>query len=63
MNAKEIIKKLEKAGFYRKSQKGSHIKMTNNEAIVTVPFHGAKDVPIGTVKSIEKSTGIKLLKD
>ena len=61
MNAKEIIKKLEKAGFYKKSQKGSHIKMTNNEKNVTVPHHGAKDLKIGTVKSIEKQSGVDLL--
>ncbi|MDY0365611.1 MAG: type II toxin-antitoxin system HicA family toxin [Arcobacter butzleri] len=61
MNAKEILKKLIEAGFYQKSQNGSHIKMTNGEKTTIVPNHGKKDIKIGTVKSIEKYTGVKLL--
>lgn len=62
MNAKEIIKKLLEAGYYKKSQSGSHVKMTNGEKTTVVPDHGKKDIKIGTVKSIEKHTGVKLLK-
>ncbi|MFA6760265.1 MAG: type II toxin-antitoxin system HicA family toxin [Sulfuricurvum sp.] len=62
MNAKEIIKKLEDAGYYKKSQRGSHIKMTNGDKTTIVPDHGKKDIKIGTVKSIEKLTGVSLLK-
>ncbi len=62
MNAKEIIKKLQEAGYYKKSQSGSHIKMTNGEKTTIVPQHGKKDIKIGTVKSIEKLTGVNLLK-
>ena len=62
MNAKEILKRLIEAGYYKKSQSGSHIKMTNGTKITIVPNHGKKDIKIGTVKSIEKHTGIKLLK-
>lgn len=61
MNAKEILKKLMEAGFYQKSQNGSHIKMTNDTITTIVPNHGKKDVKLGTVKSIEKHTGVKLL--
>ncbi|MDP2893369.1 MAG: type II toxin-antitoxin system HicA family toxin [Sulfurimonas sp.] len=62
MNAKEIIKKLLEAGYYKKSQSGSHVKMTDGEKTTVVPDHGKKDIKIGTVKSIEKHTGVKLLK-
>lgn len=62
MNAKEIIKKLQEAGYYKKSQSGSHIKMTNGEKTTIVPQHGKNDIKIGTVKSIEKLTGVNLLK-
>ena len=62
MNAKEILKLLEQAGFYKKSQNGSHVKMTNGTKITIVPDHGKKDLKIGTVKSIENHTGVKLLK-
>jgi len=62
MNAKEILRLLVEAGFYKKSQSGSHVKMTNGEKTTIVPEHGKKDISIGTVKSIEKHTGVKLLK-
>ncbi len=61
MNAKEIIKILKENGFFEVRQKGSHIVMRKNEKTTVVPMHGKKDVKIGTVKSIEKSTGVKLI--
>jgi len=36
--------------------------MTNGIKITIVADHGKKDIKIGTVKSIEKHTGVKLLK-
>lgn len=60
MNAKEVLKILYGHGFSQVSQKGSHLKLSKNEKRVIVPIHGAKDIPIGTVKSIEKQSGVKL---
>ena len=60
MNAKEIIKILKENGFIKKSQKGSHEKYIKDDKTVIVPIHGKKDVPIGTIKSIEIQSGIKL---
>ncbi len=60
MNAKEIIKILNENGFIKKSQKGSHEKYIKDDKTVIVPIHGKKDVPIGTIKSIEIQSGIKL---
>lgn len=60
MDAKEVLKILKENGFEKVSQKGSHLKLTNGERITIVPLHGAKDIPLGTLKSIEKQSGVKL---
>ena len=61
MNAKEIIKLLQQSGFKQMRQKGSHVRLSNGNKFTTVAIHGKTDVPIGTVKKIEKDTGVKLL--
>jgi predicted RNA binding protein YcfA (HicA-like mRNA interferase family) len=61
MNSRMIIKKLQKDGWYEVDQSGSHIqfKHPSKKGRVTVP-HPKKDIPIGTLKSIECQAGIKL---
>ncbi|MDR0779606.1 MAG: type II toxin-antitoxin system HicA family toxin [Pseudomonadales bacterium] len=39
---------------------GSHHILSNGQRKVTVPVHGASDVKIGTLKSIETQAGVKL---
>jgi predicted RNA binding protein YcfA (HicA-like mRNA interferase family) len=60
LTAKEIIKILLKYGFEEVSQAGSHIKFFNSETrkMVIVPFHQGKELPIGTLKAIEKQSGL-----
>ena len=41
-------------------KEGSHLKLSKDEKKVIVPVHGTKDIPIGTLKSIEKQSGVKL---
>ena len=56
MTAKQIEKLIKKKGWYFVRQNGSH-KMYKHEAItgiVVIPFHGKKDIPKGTLKSIHK---------
>jgi predicted RNA binding protein YcfA (HicA-like mRNA interferase family) len=60
MNGKEVIKRLQRHGFRVERISGSHHLLTNGERKVTVPVHGASDVKIGTLKSIEKQSGVKL---
>lgn len=60
MDAKQVLKILKANGFDKKSQKGSHIKLIKGDKIVIVPEHGKKDIPLGTLKNIEKSSGVKL---
>jgi predicted RNA binding protein YcfA (HicA-like mRNA interferase family) len=60
MNSRSIIKILEKDGWYKADQSGSHIQFrhSSKKGRVTVP-HPKKDIPIGTLKSIERQSGIK----
>jgi predicted RNA binding protein YcfA (HicA-like mRNA interferase family) len=60
MNGKEVIKRLQRHGFRVERISGSHHLLTNGERKVTVPVHGASDIKIGTLKSIEKQSGVKL---
>ena len=60
MNAKDILRILKQNGFMQISQRGSHIKLTKDDKLTIVANHGKKDIPIGTVKQIEKDTGVKL---
>jgi predicted RNA binding protein YcfA (HicA-like mRNA interferase family) len=60
LDAKEILKRLKAEGWEVLRQRGSHIQMGKGDKRTTVPNHGKEDVKIGTLKSIEKETGIKL---
>ncbi len=62
MTGKEIIKRLIAEGFKQVRVEGSHhhLKKANNPNVITVPVHGKKDVKMGTLKSIEKKSGVKL---
>jgi predicted RNA binding protein YcfA (HicA-like mRNA interferase family) len=60
MNSREVIKILEANGWYEVNQAGSHKQFKHAEILgrVTVP-HPKRDIPIGTLKSIEKQSGLK----
>lgn len=61
MTSAEIIKALKSDGWTQVAQKGSHVqfKHKTKPGRVTVP-HPKKDIPVGTLRSIEKQAGIKL---
>lgn len=61
MRSKDVISALEKDGWYKVGQKGSHVQFKHaaKNGRVTVP-HPQTDVPIGTLRSIEKQSGLKL---
>lgn len=52
--ARKVIQKLKKAGFSQTHQRGSHLyfKSKDGAKVVTVPVHGSKDIPIGTLYNI-----------
>lgn len=58
--AREVLKLLKLEGWEVLRQKGSHVIMVKDGRICPVPNHGKKDLAIGTVKSIERITGVKL---
>lgn len=61
MNGKQVIKTLERHGYAVLRINGSHHILTNGERRVTVPVHGAQDLKPGTLKSIEKQSGVSLI--
>jgi predicted RNA binding protein YcfA (HicA-like mRNA interferase family) len=61
MNSREIIAAIQRDGWVQVAQRGSHVQFKHpiKKGRVTVP-HPARDVPIGTLKSIERQSGLKL---
>ncbi|WP_332657389.1 type II toxin-antitoxin system HicA family toxin [Brevundimonas sp.] len=61
MDSRTIISLLKADGWVLVAQKGSHqqFKHPTKPGRVTVP-HPSKDFPMGTLKSIEKQSGVKL---
>ena len=62
MDSREILKQLKDDGWEIVRTKGSHHQLAHptKPGRVTVP-HPKRDIPRGTVKSIERQSGIKLL--
>lgn len=61
MKAAEIVKLIEKQGWYEVRQRGSHriLKHDDYSDIITVPDHGKEDLRPGTLNSILKTAGLK----
>lgn len=60
LKAHEVVKILQKYDFIFISQRGSHQKWRNEESgkQVIVPYHKAKQLPLGTLRSIIEGSGI-----
>jgi predicted RNA binding protein YcfA (HicA-like mRNA interferase family) len=61
MTSQEVIRRIPADGWVLKRTKGSHchFRHASKPGIVTVP-HPKKDLPVGTLKSIEKQSGVSL---
>lgn len=61
MNAKDLAKKLEKAGFVLDRIPGSSHRIYKKKGFpqISLPFHGAKDMKKGTINQILKTAGLK----
>jgi predicted RNA binding protein YcfA (HicA-like mRNA interferase family) len=61
MDSREVIRNLKKDGWFEVNQVGSHkqFKHPVKKGRVTV-VHPQRDIPKGTLGSIEKQAGIKL---
>jgi predicted RNA binding protein YcfA (HicA-like mRNA interferase family) len=62
MRSRDVIKKITAAGWQGVRVKGSHhqFKHPTRRGIVTVP-HPERDLPKGTLRSIERQSGVKLV--
>lgn len=60
MNYKKVIKQLMAAGWVV-DRTTKHCILKKDGKIVPVPVHGSKDIPIGTLKNIERITKVKLI--
>ena len=60
ISGKQVIKVLQKAGFYSKRQKGSHVVLRRDDpfAQVTVPDH--KTIDTGTLSAILDSSNLSI---
>jgi predicted RNA binding protein YcfA (HicA-like mRNA interferase family) len=61
LSSRDVIRLLERAGWQEVRTTGSHhhFRHATRPGTVTVP-HPVKDMPPGTVKSIERQSGVKL---
>lgn len=61
MRSREVIKKIEAYGWFQVRQTGSHchFRHPTRPGTATVP-HPKKHLPIGTLKSISRQTGVPL---
>jgi predicted RNA binding protein YcfA (HicA-like mRNA interferase family) len=62
LKAKQVVRALQRAGFYIHHQTGSHARMIHAEnpaRRVTIPIHG-KDIPRGTLANIIRQSGLTI---
>jgi predicted RNA binding protein YcfA (HicA-like mRNA interferase family) len=61
MDSRDVIRKIEAEGWVHRRTTGSHHHFRHPErsGIVTVP-HPKRDLPKGTLRSIEKQSGVTL---
>lgn len=62
MKKNELVRKLSQNGCYIKENRTRHEWWYSpiTQRHFTIPRHGAKEIPIGTIKNISKESGIKL---
>jgi predicted RNA binding protein YcfA (HicA-like mRNA interferase family) len=58
---RDLISKLESAGWVLRSTKGSHLQFKNprRPAVVTVAGHPGKDIPIGILRANPKAAELE----
>jgi len=62
IDCQQLIRALERVGFVRKRQKGSHLHMWReaDKKRVTVPVHKGKTVPQGTLRALLRDADISV---
>lgn len=61
MKTTELIRKIEKAGWYLHRHGANHDQYRHPDKpnVLTIPRHGSKEIPTGTALSILKDAGVK----
>jgi predicted RNA binding protein YcfA (HicA-like mRNA interferase family) len=62
LTSKEVLRALERGGFYIHHQSGSHARLlhrSRSDLRVTIPIHN-KDLPIKTLRSIIRQAGLSV---
>jgi predicted RNA binding protein YcfA (HicA-like mRNA interferase family) len=61
LSSREILRRLADAGWVEVAARGSHVQLKHatRPGRVTVP-HPRKDIPAGTLRSIEKQSGVSM---
>ena len=60
LSGREIVSTFQKLGYYKVSQKGSHIKIRNNEKEITLIVPDHKEVDRWTLKGILRDAEISV---
>jgi predicted RNA binding protein YcfA (HicA-like mRNA interferase family) len=61
LNAQDVIRALERAGFAVSRTSGSHVRLVHSKdpaRRVTVPSHGSHDIKRGTLRAIIAQAGL-----
>jgi len=61
MKSADVLRAIKADGWYEVETRGSHVQLKHpaKPGRVTVP-HPGKNIPLGTLRSIEKQSGVKL---
>ncbi|MBI2842617.1 MAG: type II toxin-antitoxin system HicA family toxin [Armatimonadetes bacterium] len=59
--AKDVIRALQRAGWVKTRQRGSHVRLCNPKRpanSVTISVHSGKEIPAGTLRAILRAAGL-----
>jgi predicted RNA binding protein YcfA (HicA-like mRNA interferase family) len=54
VNARQVLRRIRDLGGEVVRQRGSHVRVRAGECFATVPDHGSRNIPAGTLRSIER---------
>lgn len=54
MRASQVLDRIRSLGGEVVRQKGSHVRVRAGDCFATVPDHGPRELPLGTLRSIER---------
>jgi predicted RNA binding protein YcfA (HicA-like mRNA interferase family) len=60
LSGKQVVKALQRAGFYAKRRKGSHIVMRRDQPLAQVVVPDHKSIDTGTLASILDGAGLSV---